>query len=147
MPGNAPALRARIANAILDAAADAVIASDRHGTICFWSPGATRIFGFEAAEAIGKSLDIIIPERLQARHWDGFHGVMSSGRSRYPEGHLLSAPGRRKDGAQISVEFTVVMLNDDGGKITNIVAIMRDVTERFEEMKALRKQARANAAG
>ena len=146
MPDDASALRARIADAILDAAADAVIAADRNGTICFWSPGATRIFGFKAAEAVGKSLDIIIPERLQARHWDGFHAVMSSGRSRYPEGHLLSAPGRRKDGTPISVEFTVAMLKDESGQITNIVAIMRDVTERFEETKALRRQLRGNAA-
>ena len=147
MAGDAPALHARIADAILDAAADAVIACDRNGAICFWSPGATRIFGFERAEAIGKSLDIIIPERLQARHWDGFHRMVSSGSSRYPEGHLLSAPGRRRDGAQISVEFTVVMLKDDGGRIRNIVALMRDVTVRFEEIKALRKRLRESTPG
>jgi len=147
MPDSAPVLRARFADAILNAAADAVIACDRSGMICFWSPGATRIFGFESADAMGKSLDIIIPERLRARHWDGFHAMMRSGRSRYPEGHLLSAPGRRKDGAQISVEFTVVMLKDDDGQTTNIVAVMRDVTARFEEIKALRKQLRESTAG
>jgi PAS domain S-box-containing protein len=140
MPADDAALRARVADAILDAASDAVIVCDRDGVICLWSAGAERIFGFPAAEALGQSLDIIIPERLQARHWDGFHRMMASGQSRYPQGHLLSAPGRRKDGAQVSVEFTAVALKDAGGAVAHIVAIMRDATARFEEIKALRRQ-------
>jgi PAS domain S-box-containing protein len=143
--GDAAALRVRVADAILDAEADAIVACDRDGMICFWSPGAARIFGFAADEALGRSLDIIIPERLQARHWEGFHQMMDSGRSRYPEGHLLAAPGRRKDGSQVSIEFTVVTLKDEAARVAHIVAIMRDVSERFEEMKALRKQLRDSA--
>jgi PAS domain S-box-containing protein len=140
-------LRAQVADAILNAAADAVVVCDGDGIIRLWNPGAARIFGFDAAEAIGQSLDLIIPERLQARHWDGFHKMMSSGQSRYPEGHLLSAPGRRKDGSQVSIEFTVVMLRDEHRRVSNIVAIMRDVTARFEEIKALRKELREAAGG
>ena len=140
MPAEDAALRARVADAILDAASDAVIVCDRAGAICLWSAGAERIFGFAAAEARGQSLDIIIPERLQARHWDGFRKMMASGQSRYPQGHLLSAPGRRKDGTQVSVEFTAVALKDAAGAVAHIVAIMRDVTARFEEIKALRRQ-------
>lgn len=139
MPADDASLRARVADAIFDAAADAVIVCDRDGVIRLWSAGASRIFGLTAAEAMGQSLDIIIPERLQARHWDGFHKMMASGQSRYPAGHLLSAPGRRKDGSQLSVEFTAVALKGADGRVQNIVAIMRDVTERFEEMKALRR--------
>jgi PAS domain S-box-containing protein len=116
-----------------------VIVCDRDGVIRLWSAGASRIFGFTAAEATGQSLDIIIPERLQARHWDGFHKVMASGQSRYPPGHLLSAPGRRKDGAQLSLEFTAVALKDAAGRVSNIIAVIRDVTDRFEEIKALRR--------
>jgi len=71
--------------------------------------------------------------------------MMSSGQSQYPEGHLLSAPGRRKDGAQVSIEFTVVTVKDDRGGVSNIVALMRDVTARFEKMKALRKHVHASA--
>ena len=128
-----------------ETAADAVIACDNDGIIRIWNPGAARIFGFGIEEAVGQSLDIIIPEKLRGRHWEGFHKMMSSGRSRYPEGHLLSAPGCRKDGSQVSIEFTVVTLKDHKGQVSNIVALMRDVTARFEEMKALRKQLRGSA--
>jgi PAS domain S-box-containing protein len=146
MPDDDAALRARVADAILDTASDAVIVCDRDGAICLWSAGAERIFGFTAEQALGRSLDIIIPERLQARHWDGFRKMMASGQSRYPQGHLLSAPGRRNDGAQVSVEFTAVALKDADGAVAHIVAIMRDVTARFEEIKALRRQLAGGAA-
>ena len=134
------AARARIADALLDSAAEAIVASDRAGIITFWNAGAVRIFGFSAAEALGQSLDLIIPERLQARHWDGFHKMIGSGASRYAEGHVLSAPGRRKDGAQLSVAFTITPILD-GGAISALVAVMRDVTASFEELKRLRRQA------
>lgn len=149
MPPDDAVLRARVADAIFDAASDAVIVCNRDGVICLWSAGAERIFGFTAEEARGQSLDIIIPERLQARHWDGFHKMMASGRSRYPQGHLLSAPGRRKDGTQMSVEFTAVALKGADGRVSDIIAVMRDVTARFEEMKALRRElaARTEAGG
>ncbi len=138
MSSEADELRTRVASGILDAANDAVVVCDRAGIIRLWNPGAVRIFGFVATEAVGQSLDIIIPERLQARHWEAFHKMMSTGRSRYPEGHLLSVPGLRKDGSQLSIEFTVVALKDGDGRISHIVAVMRDATARFEEMKALR---------
>ena len=141
------ALRARVTNVILNTAANAVVVCDRDGIICLWNPGAARIFGFEVGEAVGQSLDIIIPDRLQAGHWEGFHKMICSGQSRYPEGHLLSVPGRRKDGSQVSIEFTVVTIEDEQGQVSNIVAILRDVTARFEELKALRKQLRENARG
>lgn len=132
-------LRRRVADAILDGAGDAIIACDADGIIRFWNSGASRIFGFDAREAVGQSLDIIIPERLRARHWEGFHKMVATGQSHYPEGHLLSVPGHRKDGSQVSVEFTAITLKDRG-RVFNIVAVMRDVTERFEEIKALRRQ-------
>lgn len=135
-------VRATVADAILDAAADAVVACDRAGIITLWNAGAARIFGYSAGEALGQSLDLIIPERLRARHWGGFHAMMESGASRYPVGHLLSVPGQRKDGSALSVEFTIVAVTNDQGRITDLVAVMRDVTERFEEMKRLRRAAR-----
>src|SRR5947209_19861917 len=106
MPAADQLIRADVANAILDAAADAVVGCDRAGIITFWNAGAARIFGYSAGEALGQSLDLIIPERLRARHWSGFHAMMESGASRYSVGHLLSVPGLRKDGAALSVEFT-----------------------------------------
>jgi len=131
-----------IARAIVTGEADAVVGCDRDGVIRFWNAGAARIFGFSAGEAVGQSLDIIIPERLRARHWDGWGHTMATGTSRYSGGDTLSVPAQRKDGATISVEFTITPLRDAAGAIAGLAAVMRDVTARFEELKALRRQVR-----
>src|SRR5229473_5828718 len=86
-----------IAQALLAWGADAIVATDRDGVIRHWNKGAERIFGHTAAEAVGKSLDLIIPEQLRARHWEGYHQVMRTGHSRYGEGDVLAVPGLRKD--------------------------------------------------
>lgn len=125
---------------IVRAAADAIIYADAEGVIRFWNAGAERIFGYGAADAVGQSLDIIIPERLRARHWEGFHQVMKTGKSRYGAGDLLAVPAQRKDGTRISVEFTIVPLHDDAGGMLGMAAILRDVTQRFNEVKALKEQ-------
>jgi PAS domain S-box-containing protein len=130
----------RIAKAVLAARSDAVVAADRDGIIRFWNPGAERMFGHARAEAIGQSLDLIIPERLRKRHWDGFRHTMATGVSRYGEGDLLAVPATRKDGATISVEFTIVPLKTDTGAMTGMVAIMRDVTARFAELRELKRK-------
>ncbi len=129
-----------LANAILHTSADAIIATDRAGRVTFWNAGASRIFGFTKAEAIGKSLDLIIPENLRARHWDGYFRVMETGESHYGQGDLLSVPGLTKDGARVSVEFTIAMLRDQQGKVAGLAAILRDVTKRFDEIRALKRQ-------
>ncbi len=121
-------------------APDAIIYADEGGVVRFWNYGAERIFGFPAAEAVGQSLDIIIPERLRARHWEGYWQVMKTGQTRFGAGDLLAVPALTKGGEQISIEFTVVPLHDDQGRMRGIAAILRDVTKRFDEMKALRKQ-------
>jgi PAS domain S-box-containing protein len=129
-----------LADAILTMESDAVIATDRAGMVNFWNPGATRIFGFTADEAIGQSLDLIIPPNLRARHWDGFNRVMTTGESHYGHGDLLSVPAQTKSGQRISVEFTIAMLKDGDGRPTGTVAILRDVSRRFEEVRALKRQ-------
>lgn len=134
------------AEAILTAAGDAIVATDRDGTIAIWNPGAERIFGYSAEDAVGRSLDLIIPERLRARHWEGYRRVIETGTSRYGEGELLSVPSLGKDGRRISVEFTIVPLKDESGSIMGMAAVMRDVTTRFNEMKALRQKL-AKASG
>ena len=134
---------ASFASTLVNAMADAVIYADANGTVRFWNRGAERIFGFRESEAVGQSLDIIIPESLRQRHWDGFNGTMRTGVTRYQAGALLAVPAIRKDGARISVEFTIVPFHDPTGGMVGIAAVMRDVTERFEEMKALRKAAAA----
>ena len=129
-----------VADAIVSAAADAVVATDRHGIIRVWNPGAERIFGHRADEALGQSLDLIIPDRLRPRHWEGFHRVMATGESHYGAGDLLSVPGLRKDGQRISLEFTIVPLKDGQGQMQGLAAVMRDVTSRFEEIRSLKQK-------
>jgi PAS domain S-box-containing protein len=130
----------QVAEAVLAARSDAIVAADRDGIIRVWNPAAERIFGHKVAEALGRSLDLIIPERLRQRHWDGYRRTMETGKSRYGDGDLLSVPAIRRDGATISIEFTVVPLKGEAGAMVGIVAVMRDVTKRFEEMRALRKR-------
>lgn len=129
-----------IARSLVASESQAVIASDREGKIVLWNPGATRIFGFAEAEAIGQSLDIIVPEPFRARHWEGFDKTVASGESRYGAGDLLAVPGLHKDGHRISIEFTIVPIKDADGRVTTMTAVVRDVTKKFEETKALRKQ-------
>ena len=133
-------LQISLGEALLGSASDAIVATDRDGRITFWNPGAERVFGFAAGEAEGQSLDLIIPENLRARHWAGFRQTMETGVSRYGHGDLLSVPGRTRDGHRISVEFTIVLLRDDAQRVAGTVAVMRDVSRRFEEIRALKRQ-------
>jgi len=129
-----------LGDALLASASDAIIATDRAGVITFWNPGAARIFGFSSAEAVGQSLDLIIPENLRTRHWTGFNNSMATGESRYGHGDLLSVPGLTKDRRRISVEFTIAMLRDAQNRPAGTAAILRDVTQRFEETRELRRK-------
>jgi PAS domain S-box-containing protein len=129
-----------LATAVLATSSDAIIAADKEGIIRFWNPGAERIFGYAKDAAIGQSLDIIIPEKLRKRHWGGYRHVIRSGESRYGHGDVLAVPGIKKDGAVVSIEFTIVPLRDGAGELTGLAAIMRDVTKRFEEMRALKQK-------
>jgi PAS domain S-box-containing protein len=137
----------RFAERLVAEMPDAVIYADAEGLVRFWNHGAQRIFGFPAEEAIGQSLDIIIPPNLRKRHWEGFDHTLKTGETRYGSGDLLSVPALRKDGSRISVEFTVVPFHDAVGRMIGIAAVMRDVTARFEEMKALRRQAAGREPG
>lgn len=128
------------AESLLAAMPDAVVHCDRDGIVRYWNSGAERVFGHTAQEALGQSLDMIIPESLRARHWDGFHETMRTGHTRYGDGQTLSVPAIRKDGMRISVAFTIVAFRDDQGAMTGMAAIMRDVTPQFEEIRALRKE-------
>lgn len=126
---------------------DAVIYADAEGKIRFWNDGAARVFGFTAEDAIGSSLDLIIPETLRQRHWTGFDATMRTGQSRYGAGDLLSVPATRKDGRRISVEFTIVPFRAADGRMEGIAAVLRDVTARFEELRNLRRQVAQQASG
>jgi PAS domain S-box-containing protein len=130
----------RLSRLLLQTPAEALIYADREGTIRLWNPGAERLFGFTAEEALGRSLDIITPEPQRARHWAGYRRVMETGESRYGHGDLLAVPGLRKDGSRISLEFTILPIRAEDGRMEGIVAILRDVTSRFEELRALKRE-------
>ena len=131
---------AQLAGAIVGTAADAILATDRQGIIRFWNPGADRIFGFTQEEAVGASLDLIIPERLRQRHWQGYQRVIATGTTRYGTGDVLAVPALTKDGRQISVEFTILLLRDASRELTGMAAILRNVTARFEETRRLKRE-------
>jgi PAS domain S-box-containing protein len=122
-----------------DEAPDAILISDAEGIIRFWNPGAVRIFGFTSQEALGQSLDIINPVALRKRHWQGYAQTIRTGHTRYGAGDVLAVPALRKGGMRISVEFSIIPFRDAAGRIAGMGAILRDVTRRFEELKALRK--------
>ena len=118
---------------------DAIIVADASGAITLWNPAAERIFGFTQSEALGQSLDLIIPQRLQQRHWEGYHKTMQTGHTRYGN-DLLRVPAVHKDDRPLSIAFTVALLYSDTHALTGIAAVIRDDTARFNEERSLRKR-------
>ncbi|MDP9156969.1 MAG: PAS domain S-box protein [Pseudomonadota bacterium] len=126
---------------LVDVIGDAIVISDASGAITLWNPAAERMFGFTPDEALGHSLDIIIPERLRGRHWTGYEKTMATGETRY--GHdVLRVPAVHKDGRALSIAFTVALLHSAGpdAVVTGIVAVIRDETTRFTEERNLKKR-------
>ena len=124
---------------IIDGASDAIVVADVAGTIRSWNAGAAAMFGHGAAKAIGQSLDLIIPEAQRARHWDGYRRVMATGTTQYAK-RLLAVPALHRDGRRLSIEFHVTLLRSPDGVPNGIAAIIRDVTERWQEDRALRRR-------
>ena len=118
---------------------DAIVASNADGAITLWNPAAERMFGHTEVEAMGNSLDLIIPQRQQQRHWDGYHKTMQTGVTRYGN-DVLRVPALHKDGHTLSIAFTVALLHSPDGKISAIVAVIRDETSRFNEDQNMRKR-------
>ncbi len=129
---------ANLGNAVLYGIPDALVFSDLEGVIRFWNGGAERIFGFSREEALCQSLDIIIPERLRERHWDGYHRMMKTGQSRHKAHEVLSVPALTKSGETLSIQFTVAAVTNAEGALSGIVALLRDATATYEEIKRLR---------
>jgi PAS domain S-box-containing protein len=124
---------------IVNDAPEAILFSDREGTIRLWNRGAEEIFGYSADEALGKSLDLIIPEGLRKRHWEGYHQVMASGKTRYGT-ELLSVPATHRDGHQLSCAFSIIMIRGEDDALIGIASIMRDVTAAWHKEQALTKE-------
>lgn len=131
----------QFASDLLMAIPDAIVVADADGLIRFWNPGAERIFGFSAAEAVGVSLDIIVPERQRQRHWAGYAKVIETGASRYGVDDLLAVPAIRKDGTRISIQFTVAVLRGPDGRPNAVAAVLRDVSTAFAKRRSLEREA------
>ena len=123
----------------IEAAGDAIIAVANDGRILLWNPAAERIFGFTAKDAVGQSLDLIVPERFRERHWEGFRQVMRTGQTRYGA-EVLRVPALHKDGRALSIAFTVALVNSPDSESHAIVAIVRDETQRWNEERELRRR-------
>ncbi len=132
-----------VGRTLVQDAPDAIIYADVGGIIRFWNHGAERIFGFSQSEALGSSLDLIIPEHLRKRHWDAYAQTMRTGQTRYGAGDVLAVPAMRKDGTRVSIEFSILPFWDRDGRMIGVAAILRDVSKRFEEIKALRNDVAA----
>jgi PAS domain S-box-containing protein len=130
-----PASTVPIEVALVAGTDHAIVVAGPDGVIRFWNPAAEAMFGHTRDEAVGQSLDLIIPENLRGRHWDGYHRVMQTGETEYG-GRTLAVPAIRRDGTRISVEFTVTILRDPAGTLSGIGAILRDVTAQWEERRA-----------
>lgn len=135
------------AAATVDAMPDAFVIADAKGLIRTWNAGAERIFGFTREEALGKSLDLIIPENQRKAHWDGYDRTMTTGETHYAFGALLAVPATHRDGTRLSIQFCITPLHDASGKMVAIAALLRDVTSEWKKTMKLRKElAEARAA-
>ena len=124
---------------LVEVIGDAIVVADASGVIDLWNPAAERLFGFTQTEALGNSLDLIIPERLRARHWAGFGKTMATGETRYSH-DVLRVPAVHKDGRTLSIAFTVRLLYGPQREVIGVAAVIRDETTRFAEEKNLRKR-------
>ncbi len=127
----------KLCKKIVENSNEGIIFSDREGIIRLWNRGAELIFGYTAEEALGKMLDIIIPDKHRARHWEGYMRVMREGSTRYAN-EMLSVPAIRKDGKRISIEFSVIIIREND-RIDGVAAIIRDVTSRWEKEKEMKQ--------
>ena len=123
----------------------AVIYGDATGIMRLWNKGAEEIFGWTAEEALGQSMDLIIPEKHRATHWEGYYRVMKTGVTKYGR-NVLAVPALTKGGRRVSIEFNVVLLKAPSGEVVGIAAILQDVTQRWERDKELRQRLAAAEA-
>ena len=124
---------------------DAIIICDRHGRITCWNRGAERLFGRSESDALGASLDLIIPEKHRPRHWDAWHAALARGTTKYAD-ELLHVPAEHADGRRLSIAFTVTLLRDENGAVDAVAAIIRDETEARRERRELEGRLREQTA-
>lgn len=124
---------------LVSAIGDAIVVSDADNNIIYWNPAAERMFGHSRDQAVGQSLDMIIPERLRKRHGEGYRKTMETGVTKYGT-DVLRVPAVHRDGSGMSIAFTVAMLYAPDGTVNAVAAVIRDETTRFTEDRQLRKR-------
>lgn len=138
-PQSTLASPADLAEAIVEQMAEALIFADREGVIRAWNPAATALFGFAADQAVGRSLDLIIPERLRAPHWEGYDRAIARGVAQhYGESRITRALTDR--GETIYVDMSFAVISDSDGQALGALAIARNATLRHQQEKALRER-------
>ena len=131
--------RFELADLILDQVADAVIYADRSGTIIRWNRASTALFGFPAEEALGQSIDLIIPQHLRAAHWGGFEAAMTRGVLKL-QGRPTLTRAQHQSGRKLYIEMTFAIVKDNAEtEVLGAVAMARDATERVERERAARR--------
>ena len=120
---------------ILEQMTDAVIYADPEGTIVLWNDAAAALFGHSAAEAAGRTLDLIVPAHLQSSHWRGFKQAIASGALTL-QGRPTLTRANHQSGRKLYVEMTFALVKTGGGPVRGAVAVARDVTERVEQQRA-----------
>jgi PAS domain S-box-containing protein len=123
--------------ALLAQASDAIIVTDRHGTIRIWNAGAETIFGHAATDVLGTNLDVIIPERLRRAHWAGFAKAIETGETKY-SAQVMTTRSMHEDGRKLYVDLSFGLVRDRMGGVTGALAIARDCTARRAAEEALR---------
>ena len=130
-----------LVRAMIDQAADAIIFADIHGVIQIWNQAAAVTFGFATTEAVGQSLDLIIPQHLRPAHWAGFHRAITSGKTRLA-GRATTTRALHKGGQRLYVELSFAVVHGPAGMVVGSVAVARDATLRFEEERCRRERSR-----
>jgi PAS domain S-box-containing protein len=128
-----------LASYIVAQSPDGIIFADLDGTIRLWNTSAERIFGYSSSEAVGRSLDIIIPERFREAHWSGYRRAMTEGKTKYL-GQSLPTRSLRKDGATIYVELTFAVIHAAEEQVLGALANVRDITKRYMQERELRRR-------
>ena len=134
LPLSAAAVTHEPVDAIVEQCPDAMIFADREGAIRLWNRAAEALFGYSAPEALGSSLDLIIPERLRAAHWAGYRRAISTGVTKYGS-QVLTTRSARRDGGKLYVELSFALVKDADGKVAGALATARDCTERYLAQK------------
>jgi len=126
-----------LVSTLVEQSPDAMIFADREGAIRVWNRAAEIVFGYSKAEALGESLNIIIPERLRSAHWAGFDRALAAGETKYA-GQVLTTRSAHKDGGKLYVDLSFAMVKDTGGAIIGVLATARECAKRYEAERALR---------